>query len=580
MSGLSRIAPAALAAALAALALAGCQKARTEAVLVITPSGVRIPEDIDNVRLTVSDTTAPGQPLFDQTFRLCSDSVTDACASWPLSFTLIPGDQPSHATRLRASARRGDNDQIVDGAVFTFTPGVSLRLDFVLYANCLGKIDCADIDEACGPEAQCEPVTPVPLNGEPDLAFAPQDLASGPDLAPPDLTGVACGSVAGASCCSGASPCATGLGCSLARTCECGNEAGEPCCAGTCNGALTCSGGVCANSVDTSTLLTWDSQTIDNNPNPPPILTGVWGDANQQFAVSTFGLIFGHATAAASWTVMPGGNLTTPWHRISGSSTSNVWAVGDSGAVAQWNGTTWTVIASATTGIPTTFSLYGVWVTPSDVWIVGGDPPSASNPAGMQTWITAHRNGSGAWSVVSSTAPSLDLTRSGVWSDGSNRAVVAATDVRSFLATDASGISTTPFASATGTGRVLEKVWGLAIDNAWFVGNGGVVLRYDGSKMTQDKGPVANETLVGLSGSVAGSSIDLWAVGGNLTGPVGAGVIYHQASPQIWDPQTNFPTGQPPGYVNNDVIAVGPRDIYVVGGSTGPAIGYAYHGHQ
>jgi hypothetical protein len=102
--------------------------------------------------------------------------------------TLIPGTQtPSDSTRIAVAARRGQIDRIDDAAVFTFTPGQSVRLDFVLYGNCLDKVDCADINQVCGPNRICGPIHPVPFHGEPDLAQGrPSDLGA-PDASVGDL---------------------------------------------------------------------------------------------------------------------------------------------------------------------------------------------------------------------------------------------------------------------------------------------------------------------------------------------------------------------------------------------------------
>ena len=55
-------------------------------------------------------------------------------------------------------------------------------------------------------------------------------------------------------------------------------------------------------------------------------------------------------------------------HAIWGSGTSDIWAVGDSGAIVHYNGTAW----SLSTNSPTAVGLHGVWGTrPDDVWVVG-----------------------------------------------------------------------------------------------------------------------------------------------------------------------------------------------------------------
>jgi hypothetical protein len=179
----------------ALLVAAGCTKARTEAVIVVTTDGVRIPDDVDQILLKVADTADAANPLFLKTFRLCGGSVSGDCLGLPLDFTLIPGKgHPGDSTRVQLTAQRGSTALIDDAAIFTFAPGESLRLDFVLYANCLGNTDCAVRDQACGPDDKCQPITPTHIQGEPDLATPPpQDLAVpvdmtlGPDLSVGDM---------------------------------------------------------------------------------------------------------------------------------------------------------------------------------------------------------------------------------------------------------------------------------------------------------------------------------------------------------------------------------------------------------
>ncbi len=94
-----------------------------------------------------------------------------------------------------------------------------------------------------------------------------------------------------------------------------------------------------------------------------------------------FLLLFGFASAAAraaDWTwqnPLPQGNtLLDVW----GSSGSNVFAVGDSGAILHYDGVSWSAMSSGTTN-----SLLGVWGSSgSDVLLGGclGDDPAFGRP--------------------------------------------------------------------------------------------------------------------------------------------------------------------------------------------------------
>jgi len=87
------------------------------------------------------------------------------------------------------------------------------------------------------------------------------------------------------------------------------------------------------------------------------------------------------ATVPAELNV-PGQVLRSVW----GSSASDVWAVGDDGLMAHWNGATWSKVASGTT---------------HDLNAVGGSWSGSVWAAGAQGTIL-HRDNSGTWSPIAS----------------------------------------------------------------------------------------------------------------------------------------------------------------------------------
>lgn len=176
--------------ALVLLALiAGCGQDRTEVVVTVHASGIRIPDDVDTLRLQIADRNGGADDLlFDHPVLLCSDVMAgtgSGCYTLPVTATLYPGsDRPKDSVRIQVDAQRHGTSMISDAALFTFSEGHSLRLDVILYANCLGNVDCAKRDQACGPDNMCTSLVPTPLGDEPDLATI--DLAA----PPPDLTNV------------------------------------------------------------------------------------------------------------------------------------------------------------------------------------------------------------------------------------------------------------------------------------------------------------------------------------------------------------------------------------------------------
>jgi hypothetical protein len=294
-----------LALVAAATLAAGCTKHQTEMILVITTEGVRIPEDVHKVHLTVADRQASlDDTVYEQDVELCNPMLETSCFNIPVTAALFPGKaHGSDSVRVEVDAIGAGGTVIADAALFTFADEQSLRLDFVLYANCLGNVECAKRDQACGPLDTCIDLKPGSANGGLDIALprGPEDMSTPlppdmtlVDLAGADLTQVpadlvstldmsGCANVTcdmGEQCVAGVcmpcgfetNPCCfgpvapppyhpnagggTGTGicyptnnvCSGGYCVRCGNE-GDPCCTmqtPACNGILLCDGtGTC-----------------------------------------------------------------------------------------------------------------------------------------------------------------------------------------------------------------------------------------------------------------------------------------------------------------------------------------------
>jgi len=174
----------------ALLLAAGCARSRTEMVVVIDSGGVRVPDDVDALHIQVIDAAPAGDDtLFDQTRPLCQPQGTQDCIAFPVTMTLFPGSKrPSDAVRVRVEALRGATPVIADAAKFNFADGRSFKLDVTLWSACLGNLDCAAQDQACGSDGQCAALTPAPFMGELDLSSQPADLGVPDDLAGVDQT--------------------------------------------------------------------------------------------------------------------------------------------------------------------------------------------------------------------------------------------------------------------------------------------------------------------------------------------------------------------------------------------------------
>ena len=280
-----------LSLAAAATLAGGCSKHQTEMILVITTEGVRIPEDVHKVHLTVADRQGSlDDTVYDADVELCDPMLTTGCYNIPVTAALYPGkSHGSDSVRVQVDAIGGGGTVIADAALFTFANEQSLRLDFVLYGNCLGNVECAKRDQACGPLDTCIDLKPGQTNGPLDLALPhveDMSIASIPDMTlvdlknadltsvPPDLVqlpidmagcaGVVCdmgeqcvnGSCQACGgyrdpCCqvsaSNPDPCgATNLACNGSICVQCGGD-GQLCCSmvPTCLAPDTCMAGTC-----------------------------------------------------------------------------------------------------------------------------------------------------------------------------------------------------------------------------------------------------------------------------------------------------------------------------------------------
>jgi hypothetical protein len=169
-----RAAVVAVALVAAGLIGAGCKKPRTEMVVVVQTEGVRVPEDVAQIRVLVADRESGGDtPVYDSTVSLCTPTLTTGCYTLPLSAVLHPGSkQPDDPVKVQIDALSRTGVRVTSSAaLFTFSPKQSLRLDFILYSNCIGLVDCSVRDQACGPDAKCTTLTPVKLEDDPDLGL-------------------------------------------------------------------------------------------------------------------------------------------------------------------------------------------------------------------------------------------------------------------------------------------------------------------------------------------------------------------------------------------------------------------------
>ncbi|HEY2745597.1 MAG TPA: hypothetical protein VGL86_13270 [Polyangia bacterium] len=560
-----------LAVAFALVAAAGCTKARTEAVVLVTTDGLRVPDDVDAIELSVADSVDEADPVFDHQFYVCGGAVSD-CMNLPLEFTLIPGAHRDHSSRVEVIATRNGTPVIDDATLFTFAEGQSLRLDFVLYGNCIDNLDCAARDQACGPDAMCQPVPAVPITRDPDLSAAepdlgaadlgaedlaaPADLAAPSDLStPPDFAGCV-------------PQCTIGLcgdnGCG--HPCLCGS--GQMCVNATCvfpDMAMSSSDMAMPSSdmamstpdmampstdmsASASQVLTWTASTAYDTGT----FYAVWGLGTTVYAVGDPGAdsqpvwkhnIAGTALDFGKDTGNPvtGRTLRSIW----GVTKTEAYAVGDSGAIISL-GTSgnWTAVI----GSGLTAQLNGVWIGGPDsptVWAVGG------TISGQCMDTSQYDNFGTSWNGAYSSTSTCAY--GGVWSDGSGNAVLVANEGLITYSSD-DGATMNDFDLTGGNTNYLHGVWGPSIHSTIIVGDNGSIYDWGLNGLAIITGTETSNTTVSLRAVHGTSASDVWAVGGNT--------VLHRASNGVWTAQTNLPTNS---YSLYGVYALGTNDVYVVG---------------
>jgi len=184
--------------------LVGCAPERTEMLVRIFNDGLVVPSDVDSVYLKITDLN--GGVRREQTLQLCRPgSLGQGCFSFPITALLIPGEGlPDSDVAIEVDAVNTMSQTVIaNAAKFRFTRGTTQHIDFVLYPDCLNKLTCAVMYQACLKNGACgeAPKGTLDTDMDPkssadlsvinvgDMSVSPGDLSSldlsssGPDLA-------------------------------------------------------------------------------------------------------------------------------------------------------------------------------------------------------------------------------------------------------------------------------------------------------------------------------------------------------------------------------------------------------------
>lgn len=216
----------------------------------------------------------------------------------------------------------------------------------------------------------------------------------------------------------------------------------------------------------TDTRRAWVTQTTPDNQGN----RGVWGSAaNNVYAANYTGMLRWNGTAWSHVAALRWRTLNDVW----GASASSVWGVGDKGELVRWDGTAWTLFRYDGTSVSAkglgdfdtparSYSLRGVWgSSATNVFAVG------------DSGVVLRYNGT-TWTRMTTpvTAPLTD-----VWGSGASD-VYATTAAGQLIRYNGTAWSVVAAVQAPGA---LWGVWGTAANNVYAAGDGGMLYRWDGA---------------------------------------------------------------------------------------------------
>lgn len=296
---------------------------------------------------------------------------------------------------------------------------------------------------------------------------------------------------------------------------------------------------------ETAHAASWDELTCQTGYYIPTFMRGVWGSSSTDvFFVGDAGYIF-HYDGQSCYPLLDNyfADIDT-LYGVWGSSPHDVFAVGGRYVqILHFNGTEWSIMKTSKEAQ----NLYGVWgYSPNDVFAVGDGG------------IILHYDGE-AWSKMDS---GTSRTLYAIWGNSKDN-IYAAGQAGTLLHFD--GMDWTPIYLGS-VGSTLYDIWGSSSNDVYVVGNSGryqnqvtgIVYQYNGSNWAEQfldfslRGLYEDGALHGVWGS---SPDDVYAVGGDFWG---GGIIHYDG--EHW-------TVMDSGIQSNliDMWGASAQDIYVVG---------------
>ncbi len=226
---------------------------------------------------------------------------------------------------------------------------------------------------------------------------------------------------------------------------------------------------------------------------------------------------------------------TQIWNGIACASSTNCWAVGNTGAVASYNGTTWTTITPISTLAVNDLAI----VAPNDIWAVGssgniwrynGTTWSLFVDTGTQVWKdVVCTSASNCWAVGGASALAryngTSWTVSAISPAGAINTAFALSASNIYAAGSSGKIwnyNGTSWSQVVDTGiETWNDITCTSASNCWAVGGAGALVYYNGTTWTESTIPssAAIYTIYALSSSniwAAGASGSIWNYNGSV----------------------------------------------------------------
>ena len=268
-------------------------------------------------------------------------------------------------------------------------------------------------------------------------------------------------------------------------------------------------------------------------------IQGVWGAASDNvFVVGDSGTVLNYN--GADWNVMDAGVNNVNLKGVWGTDSSHVYAVGDGGTICYYNGSDWEDVGYGSR------NLKAVWgSSATDVYAVG----SSYTQGGSTRYTLLHTtNGGDGWTNMGSSMTG-GRTMYGIWGYDDTHMYAVGQDGRILFGNGSSWATRT-----SNTSRTLYGVWGSSLTDIYAVGASGTIVHYNGSKWS---GMTSNTevNLYGVWGTGAG---DVYAVGDG-------GTVLHYTAATGWT-STNIC-----GVPLFGIWGTGADNLIAVGQSTGIA---------